>query len=129
MGVKPGQIVIGAAFYGQGWKGVHPENNGLYQLNTGAWKGSGRYSSIRENYEDKNGFIRYWDTIAKAPFLYNAKDSIFISFEDTVSVRLKTQYAASKGLGGIMFWQLGSDAEKDGLLDAIYSEKMRQNKK
>jgi chitinase len=40
-------------------------------------------------------------------------------------VRLKTRYALDKGLGGIMFWQLEGDAEKDGLVDAIFKEKMR----
>jgi chitinase len=124
-GVKPGQIIIGGAFYGKGWSGVPPENNGLYQLNRGQWRGSGRYSSLRENFENKNGYVRYWDSIAKAPYLYNAKDSIFISYEDTVSIRLKTKYAANTGLGGIMFWSLGGDTEKDGLVDAIYTEKMR----
>ncbi len=127
-GVKPSQIVIGAAFYGKGWTGVNNQNNGLYQLTRGTWKGPGRYSSIRENYEGKNGYERFWDPVAKAPFLFNARDSIFITYEDTVSVRLKTEYAARTGLAGIMFWQLGGDTDKDGLLDAIYAEKMRLNK-
>lgn len=122
-GVKPSQLVIGAAFYGRAWKGVPPENNGLYQMNRGAWEGPARYSDIRERMEDKNGFVRYWDTIAIAPYLYNATDSIFISFEDTVSIKLKTRYAIERGMGGIMFWQLGGDAEKDGLVDAIYVER------
>ena len=78
--------------------------------------------------EDKNGFIRYWDSIAKAPYLYSAKDSVFITYDDTMSVRLKTKYAAEIGLGGIMFWQLGADAPVDGLVDAINAEKVRQNK-
>lgn len=124
-GVKPSQLVIGGAFYGRAWKGVPPENNGLYQLNKGVWSGRARYANIRESMEDKNGFVRYWDDIAKAPYLYNATDSIFISYEDTVSVRLKTRYAIDKGLAGIMFWQLVGDAEKDGLVDAIYKEKMK----
>jgi len=123
-GVKPSQIVIGAAFYGKGWMGVPPENNGLYQLNRGQYRG-GSYSVIRENLEDKNGYIRFWDPIALAPFLYNKTDSIFISYEDTVSIRLKTVYAINEGLGGIMFWQLGSDTDKDGLVDAIYAEKIK----
>ncbi len=127
-GVKPGQIVIGAAFFGKGWMGVPPENNGLYQLNRGPWTGSGRYSSIREKYEDKNNFVRHWDPVAKAPYLYNPKDSIFISYEDTVSIRLKTEFAVNTGLAGIMFWQLGSDTDKDGLVDAIYAEKMKLKK-
>jgi chitinase len=127
-GANPGQLVIGGAFYGRAWKGVSPENNGLYQMNRGAWSGSARYSNIRENIENKNGFVRYWDTVAKAPYLYNPADSVFISYEDTVSIRLKTRYASDNGMGGIMFWQLAGDTEKNGLVDAIYAEKKRINK-
>jgi chitinase len=124
-GVKPSQIVIGSNFSGRAWQGVPPENNGLYQLNRGRWRGRGNYGRIREEMEDKNGFVRYWDPIAKAPWLYCAKDSVFITYDDTMSVRLKTKYAAELGLGGIMFWQLGADAKENGLVDAIYAEKMR----
>ena len=57
-GVSPGQIVIGGAFYGKGWIGVPPQNNGLYQLNRGPWKERNSYSTIREKREDANGFVR-----------------------------------------------------------------------
>jgi chitinase len=124
-GVNPSQIVIGGAFYGKGWIGVPPENNGLYQLNRGQWKERNSYSTIREKREDANGFVRHWDSTAKAPFLYNVTDSIFVSYEDTVSIRLKTEYAVNTGLGGIMFWSLGGDTPKDGLVDAIYKTKMK----
>lgn len=126
-GVDPGQIVIGGAFYGKGWIGVPPQNYGLYQLNRGPWRERNSYSTIREKREDMNGFIRHWDPVAKAPFLYNATDSIFLSYEDTVSIRFKTEYAIKTGLGGIMFWSLGSDTPKDGLVDAIYKAKMKSN--
>ncbi len=60
--------------------------------------------------------------MAKAPYLYNAKDSIFISYDDTVSVRMKAEYALKKKLGGIMFWQLGNDTkEKNSLLKAMFN--------
>jgi chitinase len=124
-GVSPQQIVIGAAFYGKGWIGVPPENNGLYQLNRGPWRERNSYSTIREKREDANGFVRHWDPVAKAPFLYNAEDSIFVSYEDTMSIRLKTEYAVKTRLGGIMFWSLGSDTPEDGLVDAIYKAKMK----
>ena len=124
-GVNPGQIVIGGAFFGKAWQGVPPENNGLYQLNRGPWRERNSYATIREKREDANGFIRHWDPIAKAPFLYNPADSIFVSYEDTVSIRLKTEYAINTGLGGIMFWSLGGDTPKDGLVDAIYKAKMK----
>lgn len=120
LGVNPKQLVIGAAFYGRAWKGVPPENNGLYQPNKGVWEGWASYSNLKENYEDKNGFEYYWDSIAKAPWLYSKTDSVFISYDDRRSVALKTQYAKDMNLGGIMFWQLASDAKEEGLLDAIY---------
>ncbi|EON79326.1 Chitinase [Lunatimonas lonarensis] len=122
-GVDPAKLVIGAAFYGKGWIGVPPDNNGLFQKNKGPWTGRGSYASIRESMEGKGGFERHWDEKAKAPYLYHPKDSIFITYEDTLSVKLKTRYAAEQGMGGIMFWQLGSDALEDGLVDAIFNEK------
>lgn len=123
-GARPEQIIIGAAFYGKGWVGVPPQNNGLYQTARAGWTGRGSYAEIRKNFENKGGFVRHWDTVAKAPFLYNSADSIFITYEDTVSIKLKTRYVKDSGMGGIMFWQLGSDAEENGLVDAIFEEKM-----
>lgn len=120
-GVNPHQIVIGSAFYGRVWKGVPPANNGLYQLAKGMHIGWMAYSQIREKYENNPEFERYWDAMAQAPFMYSRQDSLFVSYDDTVSVALKTQYTMEKGLGGIMFWELGNDTKEDGsLLDAIY---------
>lgn len=122
-GVKPEQLVIGGAFYGRVWKGVPPVNNGLYQLSNDIQIGWLSYDKIRSQYEADSDFQRFWDENAKAPYMYNFKDSLFMSYDDTVSVALKTRYAIQKGLGGIMFWQLGNDTKSKGsLLDAIYAE-------
>lgn len=120
-GVEPGQIVIGSAFYGRVWKGVPPENNGLYQLSGGIHTGWMAYHQIRKRYEPDADFHRYWDDIAMAPYMYNPVDSLMVSYDDTVSVAQKTKYTIEKELGGIMFWELGNDTkEKGSLLDAIY---------
>lgn len=125
-GAKPEQLVIGAAFYGRAWKGVPSENKGLYQSNTGAHEGWSGYSQIRKEYEPNTNYKRYWDPIAKAPYLYSKKDSVFISYDDTVSVRLKTEFAMKKKLGGIMFWQLGIDTkDNNSLLNAIYDTSLK----
>ncbi len=125
-GVDPKQIVIGAAFYGRAWKGVPPKDNGLYQENSGSYIGWSGYSQIRKEFETDNNYQRYWDPIAKAPYLYSAKDSIFISYDDTVSVRLKTEYALKEKLGGIMFWQLGNDTkEENSLLKSMYDASIK----
>lgn len=125
-GVKPEQLVIGSAFYGRAWKGVPPVNNGLYQPNTGAHIGWSGYSQIRKEFEADKNYKRYWDSIAKAPYLFSVKDSIFISYDDTVSVRLKTEYALKKKLGGIMFWQLGNDTkDANSLLKSMYDASLK----
>jgi len=122
-GVNPKQLVVGAAFYGRGWKGVPPNNNGLYQPNTGSISSGTNYAALLENYNESNGFVRYWDPVAKAPFLFNAADGIFISYDDTESVQLKTAYAKNKNLAGIMFWQLSGDSKGEkSLLNAIFEE-------
>lgn len=120
-GVDPKQIVIGGAFYGRVWKGVPPVNNGLYQLSGGLHIGWMAYHQIREKYEQDSNFKRFWDDNAEAPYMYNATDSLLLSYDDTVSVALKTRYTMEKGIGGIMFWELGNDTKEEGsLLDAIY---------
>ena len=119
-GVDPAQIVIGSAFYGRAWKGVPPFNNGLYQQSNGIYIGWSPYHYIRKNFETDSNYVRYWDENAQAPYLYHASDSIFISYDDTVSVALKAQYALDENLGGVMFWELGNDTKEAGsLLDAI----------
>lgn len=122
LGIDPSQLVIGGAFYGRAWKGVTPANNGLYQPNQGVHTGWLGYRAIRDDYENKNGFVRHWDTVALAPYLFNPQDSIFISYDDPESVALKAEYAKEAGLGGMMFWQLSNDTrDAGGLLDAIWT--------
>ena len=121
-GVSADQIVIGAAFYGKSWKGVDPAANGLFQPNKGGERG-GNYRKLKDEYINKNGYTRYWDPVAKAPYLYNPADSIFITYDDPESVALKTRFAMENNLAGIMFWELGGDsADENSLLSSIYKE-------
>ena len=68
-----------------------------------------------------DGWKRYWDDTAKVPYLYNANDSKFISYDDPQSIDLKVKYALSKQMGGVMIWELSQDARNSnlGLLDVI----------
>ena len=124
-GVPAKKIVVGAAFYGKGWKGVDPKDNGLFQPNHGQARAA-NYKGLSENFINKNGFTRYWDSMAKAPYLYNSADSIFITYDDPESIALKTQFVKDNKFGGIMFWELGGDTkEAGGLLDAIYKQALK----
>ena len=115
-GVPREKIVIGAAFYARQWNGVPNVNRGLFQTaETLGLYGEG-YTGLRENYIGKNGFVRYWDDDAKAPYLFNG--STFISYDDPESIRLKCDYLKAEGLKGIMYWEHGCDPSRD-LLKAM----------
>lgn len=42
------------------------------------------YDALINIFVDKNGFTRYWDELAKTPYLFNPTDSIIISYDDTI---------------------------------------------
>ena len=114
IGVPAHQIVIGAAFYGRIWENVPQENNGLFQ--PAQFK-----SAIGYNNFDRldPGYEFYWDDVAKAPYGYHSENKLFLSFDDSRSVTLKTQYALENKLKGIMFWELANDKAQEGLLKTM----------
>lgn len=119
-GVPPQKIVIGIAFYGKGWQMATTDNNGLYRRAVGPARGGG-FTRIKDSLEDKNGFVRYWDESAQAPYLFNTEKKIFISYDDETSVKMKCVYLKEHNLGGAMFWEYSSD-KKEYLLKVIAHE-------
>src|SRR5436190_2241610 len=84
-GVPPDKIVMGIAFYGKGWEMASTANNGLYQSTTKPARAGG-FTFLRDSIIGRNGFKRYWDHVARAPYLFNAGRRIFISYDDEKSV-------------------------------------------
>lgn len=109
--------------FGRMWENVANINNGPYQ--SGKFKSFIDDSKLQELTE-ANGFIKYWDEKAKAPYLYNAKEKLFVTYDNIQSIQLKTNYAIDHQLDGIMFWELSLDSDKDGLLDAMYAVKEKR---
>ena len=114
LGVNPKKIFIGGAFYIKTFKNVENINNGLNQ--NADWNRS--YNQL--SFEDvRSNFNFYWDSLAKSPYAYDSINKIFATFDDHKSIKLKSQYALDKKLGGIMFWQLMDDKKKNGLLSTM----------
>jgi len=107
-GVPANKIVMGAAFYSRRWKGVTNVNNGYRQEADTIGDFGPDYGELVENYVDKNGFVRYWDNDAKAPYLFDGND--FISYDDKESISEKIKYLKEKGLYGIMYWEYKCDS-------------------
>ena len=119
-GVPPRKIVIGIAFYGKGWQMLSDTNHGLYQRAVAPSRGGG-FTYLKDSMINKNGFARYWDTVAAAPYLFNAEKRIFISYDDEESVKRKCAYVKQYHLAGAMFWEYNSD-KKEYLLKVIAEE-------
>ncbi|MGO4545819.1 glycoside hydrolase family 18 protein [Paenibacillus sp. 2TAB23] len=116
-GVPKEKLVIGAAFYSRKWQGVPNHANGLHQMAGGTGGYGPDFTALAAEYIDKNGYVRYWDDEAKAPYLFNGTS--FISYEDEQSLQHKCEYVKAKELAGVMFWEYSCD-ETHRLLDAIY---------
>ena len=119
-GVPLNKITIGVAFYGRGWEGVNPRSKGLHQSSSQNL-GSFRYHDLHHDYVDKKGYIRYWDSLAKAPYLWNPDDQVFITYDDAESLKYKAQYVKNQQLAGLMFWEYYRDTSKV-LLQAVHEE-------
>jgi chitinase len=76
------------------------------------------YAELVEKWIGHDGFVRHWDERAMAPFLWNAVTRTFVTYDDPESIREKAEYVRSKGLGGMMFWELSED-RNDELVDVV----------
>jgi chitinase len=113
-GMPRGKVLPGVPFYGRGWSGV--ESSPVWNKGTGTLRVGG-YTAIAENFLKSPDYVRYWDDVAKVPWLYNAARKEWITYEDAQSMRLKGKYIVAQKLAGAMFWELSND---DGtLLDAL----------
>lgn len=116
-GIPIEKLVLGIGFYGKSWIDVPDNNNGLYQPGNG-----GKGFSYRKIVEllESDDYQRHFDSTAKAPYIYHASSGLFITYEDTVSIRKKAEFIKEKGLGGGMFWEYNEDNEANDLLNALY---------
>lgn len=117
-GVPASKIVLGVPFYGHAWGDVANTQHGLYQPGKAPTTQMLTSYGAIANLQDRNGFVRYWDEVSAAPFLYNDAQQLFISYDDPESLRLKCRYVLERGLGGVMFWELSSDPKHE-LLNAL----------
>lgn len=54
-------------------------------------------------------WIRHFDEITKTPWLYNPTNHQYISYDDPVSIGIKTKWAIEKGLAGLFCWSVEQD--------------------
>ena len=74
-----------------------------------------------------NGFIEYWDSVTKVPFVYNATTGQLISYDNPRSITDKVQYAMSKNLAGVFTWEITQDDAANSMTTAMYSNAQSYN--
>ncbi len=122
-GIPPDKLVLGVAFYGRGFAGVNPDDNGLNQRYE-HYEGDHSYAELQDKLIGSEGFVRHWDGRASAPYLWNAAARTFVTYDDPQSIRAKADYVRDNRLGGMMFWELSQD-RNDELLDVIVTSLRR----
>lgn len=130
-GIPGNKLMLGVNFYGIAWKGVPAAQNGLYQppkgpfddpnVPKGTWNIEGKisYQLLQKYYLNAPGWNTYWQAEARAPWLYNKKKSVFITYDNPQSLTAKAKYVVQKHLGGVMIWQIGADDNDNTLLKAL----------
>ena len=121
-GVHYNKIIVGLAFYGIRQVRTYDTVNNTYS----SWGRSGSvyYNDIVLNYLSNDDYIKRYDTNAGVPYIVKADGTEFISYDNPRSILEKTAYVIEQGLGGVMFWEYGTDTTNT-LLEAIdqgYSE-------
>ena len=117
-GVPGEKLVLGIPTYARGWTGVPSADNGLYQASTGPapfpatdylqTPGVITYLTLTE----LTGYKRFYDYRRLAVWLYDPSTQTFWSYDDPVTVWLKTGYVRARvpgGLGGAFVWALKDD--------------------
>lgn len=125
-GVPAEKLIFGTGFYGRYWKGVDKKEHGLYQKASNQGGGEVTYKIIAERYTEQQGFKRYWDDNAKAAYLFNEKDGIFVTYNDPEALKYEMEFVHNNDLGGVFIWELNQD--KQGVLLNILSKGMKMNK-
>ncbi|XP_013421191.1 chitotriosidase-1, partial [Lingula anatina] len=110
-GMPPDKIVLGVAFYGRTFTLRNPEVHGLGAPIRGPGT-PGPYTlepSMLAYFEicELQSAQRNWSCQHKVP--YSICGNQWIGYDDTESLRMKGEYARSKGLGGVMVWSIDMD--------------------
>ncbi|XP_077295817.1 chitinase-3-like protein 1 [Arctopsyche grandis] len=115
-GAPKEKIVMGIPLYGRSFRLANQAQNTVGSPSTGA--------GIAGQYTSENGMIGYnelcekrlnlpgawpekWDDQASVPYTFNNAD--WISYDNELSIKMKVEYALSKGLSGVMVWSIETD--------------------
>ncbi|MDR0181549.1 glycoside hydrolase family 18 protein [Lysobacter arvi] len=117
-GVPADKLVLGVPFYGRGFRVKSAQNHGLYQPYTEPYA-AGDWREIESKLLKDPKWTQHWHDVAQTPYLFNAAERVFVSYEDPKSIALRSQLAKARGLRGVFMWELTGDDDQRSLLKAM----------
>jgi len=119
-GVPAGKLVAGVAMYGRGFTGVArpaPGRGFTGEAHTGTYpapEGSSDWRELAARYVDRHGrglhgYQTIFDPQTHAWNLYNARNKLFMGYDDPRAVIEKGRMAREAGLAGVFAWELSQD--------------------
>jgi GH18 family chitinase len=133
--IPKNMLNIGAPFYSRGWKNVNGSTgkNGLFAQASGAPIGDlddpqspgGQNSfSTMKRLENTAGYVKYRDSYAKVPYLYNPELKVMLSYEDEQSLSDRCDFVNNNGYGGMIIWEISNDDPQGFPLTSIIYNKI-----
>ena len=126
-GIPAAKLGMGVGFYGACYRGVTGPNQTSPSMTIVADDNKMSIANVMRDYYQSS--LVTWDNEAQAPYLSSPTPigplgCTFIPFENERSLALKMRYAQSKGLGGIIIWNvnegyLSPATGQDALLGVI----------
>jgi chitinase len=115
------KLVMGIAYFGRGWQGVEPTNNGLWQGAKGSAVGShgDGVSSYRALKAEEWQYEKFRDDVTQGTWIFNRTTGVFWSYDDPIAIARKTYYMLSRDLAGVMIWELSADDASANLTKTI----------
>jgi chitinase len=119
-GVPAAKLVAGVAMYGRGFTGVARPADGRSfsgEPHIGSYpapEGASDWRELAARYVDRNGrglhgYQTIFDPRTQAWNLYNARNQLFMGYDDPRTVIAKGRFARDAGLAGVFAWELSQD--------------------
>jgi len=112
-GVASDKLLVGIPFFSRAYGGVANVNAGFLQPAPSPpknWRDSdGGWRQLAATTLRDPRYTRHWEPTARVPWLYDAANGNWISYDDPESIRAKMDYVRGQGFGGVVIWELAAD--------------------
>lgn len=98
-GVNPLQLTIGVPFYGS-------QYTSYTALGASATAAARATKDMYSDYISKGGFTEMWDNVTQHSYYVNSSANMMIVYDNEKDMATKGAYVKSKGLKGVMIWEL-----------------------